>query len=97
MGLCLDPLRAENQALPTQKGVEWPLLRIINQSTFFYHILKIYAVFDRFFLTLLLCTRFLTISAYYGIKDLRLCCLLGVYAPQLYFLAAVVKSSTAYG
>jgi len=31
LGRYLDPLRAENQALPTQKGVEWPPLRI-NES-----------------------------------------------------------------
>ena len=31
-GVYLDPLRAERQALPTEKGVAWPPLRTMNES-----------------------------------------------------------------
>ena len=39
-GVYLDPLRAENRALPTQKGVGWPLFTTINKSINFYPSLR---------------------------------------------------------
>ena len=47
LGLCLDPLRAENRALPTQKGVEWPLL-LQSINPLFFPIFEIHAVFNSF-------------------------------------------------